>query len=51
MGHSEPATTARYSHLANDPVRQAADNVAVKIAEAMNQPAERKVINIESKRG
>jgi integrase len=49
LGHSEPATTARYSHLANDPVRQAADKVATKIAEAMDQPAERKVINLSAK--
>lgn len=36
LGHSQPATTARYAHLANDPVKAAAAAVADKIAAAMN---------------
>lgn len=32
LGHSQPATTARYAHLANDPLRQAAGIVAGHIA-------------------
>ena len=35
LGHSQPATTARYAHLASDPVRAAAAAVAGKIAAAM----------------
>lgn len=35
LGHSEAKTTQRYAHLANDPLRQAADQVATRIAEAM----------------
>src|SRR6516162_4857791 len=35
LGHSQPATTARYAHLASDPVKAAAAAVAGKIAEAM----------------
>jgi len=35
LGHSQPATTARYAHLANDPVKAAAATVAGKIAAAM----------------
>ncbi len=35
LGHSQPATTARYAHLANDPVKAAAAAVAGKIAAAM----------------
>jgi len=35
LGHSQPATTARYAHLAADPLRQAADLVGGRIAEAM----------------
>jgi integrase len=35
LGHSQPATTARYAHLASDPVKAAAATVAGKIAADM----------------
>jgi integrase len=35
LGHSQPATTARYAHLASDPVKAAAAAVASKIEAAM----------------
>jgi integrase len=35
LGHSQPATTARYAHLESDPVKAAAAAVAGKIAAAM----------------
>ena len=35
LGHSQPQTTARYAHLADDPVRSASDAVANKVAAAM----------------
>lgn len=35
LGHSQPATTARYAHLASDPVKAAVAAVANKIAAAM----------------
>jgi integrase len=35
LGHTQPATTARYAHLASDPVKAAAAVVAGKIAAAM----------------
>jgi integrase len=35
LGHSQAATTARYAHLASDPVKTAAATVAGKIAAAM----------------
>lgn len=35
LGHSQVATTQRYAHLADDPLRQAADAIANKIAAAM----------------
>jgi integrase len=35
LGHSQAATTARYAHLASDPVKAAAAEVAGKIAAAM----------------
>jgi integrase len=36
LGHSQAATTARYAHLANDPVKAAAASVASKIASALD---------------
>jgi hypothetical protein len=35
LGDSQPATTARYAHLASDPVKAAAAAVAGKMAAAM----------------
>jgi integrase len=35
LGHSQPATTARYAHLADDPVKAASDAVGRHIASAM----------------
>jgi integrase len=35
LGHSHPGTTARYSHLADDPLRAAADKIAGTISSAM----------------
>jgi integrase len=34
LGHSQPATTARYAHLDNDPLRRASESIAEKIATA-----------------
>ena len=34
LGHSQVQTTARYAHLADDPVKAAADRIAGRIAEA-----------------
>ncbi len=36
LGHTQVQTTARYAHLAADPVRAAADEVSARIAEALN---------------
>ena len=35
LGHSQPATTARYAHLADDPLKRASDEVGARIAAAM----------------
>lgn len=35
LGHSEAKTTQRYAHLANDPLRQASNAVAARIATSM----------------
>ena len=37
LGHSQPATTARYAHLADDPVKAASDAVGARIAAAMDR--------------
>jgi len=50
MGHSQPATTARYAHLADDPQRAAAEKIGQKIAEALTQEPSRKVVNLDERR-
>ena len=39
LGHSQPATTQRYAHLAGDPLRQATNLIGGRIATAMRVPA------------
>ena len=39
LGHSQPSTTARYAHLADDPLKAASELVGRRIAEAMEAPA------------
>ncbi len=39
LGHSQPATTARYAHLADDPLKAASELVGRRIADAMEAPA------------
>ena len=38
LGHSQPATTARYAHLDNDPVRKATNTIGAALAAAMGEP-------------
>jgi integrase len=40
LGHSQPATTARYAHLAADPLRAAAEAIGAHLGAAM-MPARR----------
>ena len=35
LGHTQVQTTARYAHLATDPVKQAADDVSASIEAAL----------------
>ena len=35
LGHASPSTTARYAHLADDPLRRASDSISGSIAAAM----------------
>jgi integrase len=40
LGHTQPATTARYAHLAADPLRQAVNLIGAQIAAAMQRGEE-----------
>ena len=42
LGHTQPATTARYAHLAADPLKQAANLTGTRIAAAMGHGARSK---------
>lgn len=44
LGHTQAQTTMRYSHLAADPLRQAASQISERIAEAMAREPEKKVL-------
>ncbi len=37
LGHAQSATTARYAHLDNDPLRRASDAIASRLAHAMGE--------------
>ena len=39
LGHTQVQTTARYAHLAADPIKNAADQGASNIAASLNQAA------------
>ena len=41
LGHTQASTTARYSHLADDPIRAAAEHIGASIATAMGSPKSR----------
>lgn len=43
LGHSSPTTTARYSHLADDPVRRAADSISSAISSAIGPAAKAEI--------
>jgi integrase len=38
LGHTQAATTARYAHLDNDPLRRASEHIGGRIARAMGEP-------------
>jgi integrase len=37
LGHTQPTTTQRYAHLANDPVSAAVNEISAAIANALDQ--------------
>ena len=45
LGHSQPATTARYAHLADDPVKGANDAVGRHIAAVMDDKTSGEVVD------
>lgn len=50
LGHTQPATTARYAHLANDPLKAAAEEVGRRIAEALSQPVSPRVVSLAQRK-
>jgi hypothetical protein len=50
LGHSQPATTACYAHLADDPVKAASDAVGRHIAAAMGAGTTGEVVDLASSR-
>jgi integrase len=50
LGHTQAQTTARYAHLASDPVKQAAATVAERIAAAMAGQPSADVVPLRSQR-
>src|SRR5262245_54396525 len=50
LGHSQPATTARYAHLADDPVKAASDAVGRHIAAAMGDRTGGEVVGLHRSR-
>jgi len=51
LGHSQPATTARYAHLAADPLQQATNMIGERIAAAMSRQAQGEVVVLPTRRG
>ena len=51
LGHSQPATTARYAHLADDPVKAASHAVGRHIASAMESGTRGAVVDLTKSRG
>jgi integrase len=54
LGHTQAQTTARYSHLAADPLQKAVDTIAATISAAMNrrkhsEPSPTNVVSIKSR--
>jgi integrase len=50
LGHTQAATTARYAHLDNDPLRRASEAIGGRIAAALNGKKGGSVVPIRSRR-
>jgi integrase len=51
LGHSQPGTTARYAHLADDPVKLASDAIGTRIAAAMDRQITGEYVESKKPRG
>jgi site-specific recombinase XerD len=49
LGHSQPATTARYAHLADNPVKAASNAVGSYIAAAMESSTGGEIVGLTKK--
>jgi integrase len=47
LGHTQAATTARYAHLDNDPLRRASENIGGRIAAALDGKPSGLVVQFE----
>jgi integrase len=50
LGHTQPATTARYAHLENDPLRRASEDIGGRIAAALEGKQNGRVIPMKRSR-
>jgi integrase len=48
LGHSQPATTARYAHLDADPMRRAVDTIGSAISGAMDRGKSAEILQLDS---
>jgi len=48
LGHTQPATTARYAHLDADPIRRAVETIGNTISAALNRKPSAEVIAIKN---
>lgn len=51
LGHSQPATTARYAHLADDPIRAATNTIGAGLAAAMGEIVKGEVVPMQRRGG
>ena len=51
LGHTQPATTARYAHLAADPMHEAAERIGMELAAAMNGNEKAPILELRRQRG
>ena len=47
LGHTQATTTQRYSHLASDPLKEAADLINDRLTKALNRPVKDKIIPLK----
>jgi integrase len=50
LGHTQAATTARYAHLDNDPLRRASESIGGRIAAALDGKKQGSVLPLRGRR-